>query len=73
MKKDYLIDLIVKSKFFGEVAAFVYVIEFQKRGLPHVHVLITLKYNFKITTQKLLINTFLLKFLIHIRIVFYMI
>jgi len=36
-KKDYLIDLIVKQNFFGEVAAFVYVIEFQKRGLPHVN------------------------------------
>jgi len=51
IKKDYLIDLIVKQKFFGEVAAFVHVIEFQKRGLPHIHMLITLKYNFKITTQ----------------------
>jgi len=53
IKKDYLIDLIVKQKFFGEVAAFVYVIEFQKRGLPHVHMLITLKYNFKITTPQI--------------------
>ncbi|EFN73727.1 hypothetical protein EAG_09472, partial [Camponotus floridanus] len=51
IKKDYLIGLIVKQKFFGEVAAFVYVIEFQKRGLPHVHMLITLKYNYKITPQ----------------------
>ncbi|XP_018404137.1 PREDICTED: uncharacterized protein LOC108780818 [Cyphomyrmex costatus] len=53
IKKDYLIDLIVKQKFFGEVAAFVYVIEFQKRGLPHVHILVTLKYNFKITTPQI--------------------
>ncbi|XP_011859152.1 PREDICTED: uncharacterized protein LOC105556668 [Vollenhovia emeryi] len=53
IKKDYLIDLIVKQKFFGEVAAFVYVIEFQKRGLPHVHMLITLKHNFKITTPQI--------------------
>ncbi|KYM93650.1 ATP-dependent DNA helicase PIF1, partial [Cyphomyrmex costatus] len=30
-----LINLIIKQNFFGEVAAFVYVIEFQKRGLPH--------------------------------------
>ncbi|KYQ52386.1 ATP-dependent DNA helicase PIF1, partial [Trachymyrmex zeteki] len=50
IKKNYLIDLIVKQKFFGEVAAYVYVIEFQKRGLPHVHILITLKQNYKITT-----------------------
>jgi len=38
------------QKFFGEVAAFVYVIKFQKRGLPYVHMLVTLKYSFKITT-----------------------
>jgi len=53
IKKDYLIDLIVKQKFFGDIAAFVYVIEFQKRGLPHVHMLVTLKYNFKITTPQI--------------------
>jgi len=39
IKKDYLIDLIVKQKFFGKVAAFVYVIEFQKRDLPQVDVI----------------------------------
>jgi len=54
IKKDYLIDLIVKQKFFGEVAPFVYVIEFQKRVLPHVHMLITLKYNFKIITPQII-------------------
>ncbi|KYN16225.1 DNA repair and recombination protein pif1, mitochondrial [Trachymyrmex cornetzi] len=53
IKKNYLIDLIVKQKFFGEVVAFVYVIEFQKRGLPHIHMLVTLKYNFKITTPQI--------------------
>jgi len=52
-KKDYLIDLIVKQKFFGEVAAFIYVIELKKCGLPHVHMLVTLKYNFKITTPQI--------------------
>ncbi|KYN18631.1 ATP-dependent DNA helicase PIF1, partial [Trachymyrmex cornetzi] len=35
IKKDYLIDIIVRQKFFREVLAYVYVIEFQKRGLPH--------------------------------------
>ncbi|XP_071582532.1 uncharacterized protein, partial [Temnothorax nylanderi] len=48
IKKDYLIDVIVRQKFFGEVLAYVYVIEFQKRGLPHIHLLITLKQNCKI-------------------------
>ncbi|KAL6419264.1 hypothetical protein ACFW04_013994 [Cataglyphis niger] len=54
IKKDYLNDLIVKQQFFGEVVVFVYVIEFQKRCLLHVHMLITLKYNFKITTPQII-------------------
>ncbi|KYN21838.1 ATP-dependent DNA helicase PIF1, partial [Trachymyrmex cornetzi] len=48
IKKNYLIDIIVRQKFFGEVLAYVYVIEFQKRGLPHIHLLVTLKQNYKI-------------------------
>ena len=28
---------------FGEIEAYVYIIEFQKRGLPHAHALFTLK------------------------------
>ena len=43
IKKDYLIDLIHRQKIFGEVVAYVYVIEFQKRGLPHIHMLINKK------------------------------
>ncbi|XP_034934873.1 uncharacterized protein [Chelonus insularis] len=38
------------ARFFGNVAAYVYVIEFQKRGLPHIHLLITLNSNSKMTT-----------------------
>ncbi|XP_074298757.1 uncharacterized protein LOC141629686 [Silene latifolia] len=34
---------LVEDKIFGEVAAFVYVVEFQKRGLPHVHILLIMK------------------------------
>ena len=52
LKKERLLDLIIKKKFFGEVAAYVYVIEFQKRGLPHMHLLITLAHGFKITTPE---------------------
>ncbi|KAK9733811.1 hypothetical protein RND81_04G093900 [Saponaria officinalis] len=40
--------LIMEKKCFGEVAAMIYVVEFQKRGLPHAHLLIILKPNFKI-------------------------
>ena len=53
IKKDHLIDLIEKQNFFGEVAAYVYVVEFQKRGLPHIHMLINLKNSSKKKQQKI--------------------
>lgn len=40
-----LIDGIIKKKIFGTVIALIYTIEFQKRGLPHAHILITLANN----------------------------
>ena len=33
-------DQRLKGKVFGDVVAHVYVVEFQKRGLPHAHLLI---------------------------------
>ncbi|KAJ2924672.1 hypothetical protein H1R20_g12432, partial [Candolleomyces eurysporus] len=50
LKKQALIDRIVKDKIFGEVDAYVYTIEFQKRGLPHMHLLLFLKNGYKLTT-----------------------
>ncbi|PCH38645.1 hypothetical protein WOLCODRAFT_66802, partial [Wolfiporia cocos MD-104 SS10] len=47
LKLQALIKLI-KDGFFGELAGDVYTIEFQKRGLPHVHLLIFLKDPYKI-------------------------
>ncbi|XP_074293671.1 uncharacterized protein LOC141620792 [Silene latifolia] len=41
---------IMEKHIFGEVAAFIYVVEFQKRGLPHAHMLIILKPGSKIIT-----------------------
>ncbi|XP_056688081.1 uncharacterized protein [Spinacia oleracea] len=41
---------IMQKHVFGEVAALIYVVEFQKRGLPHAHFLIILKPDFKIKT-----------------------
>lgn len=41
LKLKQLIDDITKKHIFGKVKAFVYVIEYQKRGLPHAHILIT--------------------------------
>ena len=40
--KDQFVNDLVKGKIFGEVVGKLWVIEFQKRGLPHVHVLIIL-------------------------------
>ncbi|XP_074313659.1 uncharacterized protein LOC141648846 [Silene latifolia] len=39
---------IVEKQIFGEVVAYVYVVEFQKRGLPHVHFLIILKDGYRL-------------------------
>jgi hypothetical protein len=38
-----LVDDIVRLQKFGNVVAYSYVIEFQKRGLPHMHMLVTLR------------------------------
>ncbi|XP_022161487.1 uncharacterized protein LOC111027422 [Myzus persicae] len=38
------------NKVFGNVDAYVYTIEFQKRGLPHAHILIILDENSKLLT-----------------------
>ncbi|XP_044005869.1 uncharacterized protein LOC122850876 [Aphidius gifuensis] len=45
IKKNELINKIVKEKLFWEIQAYVYVVEYQKRGLPHVHALFTLEQN----------------------------
>lgn len=47
-----MLNFIVKDKFFGDVAAYIYVIEFQKRGLPHCHLLITLSQQSKLNTEQ---------------------
>ena len=42
-KVQELIRLICKVEIFGVVKAFLYTVEFQKRGLPHIHLLLTLE------------------------------
>ena len=37
-----LMDDVTKKQVFGRVKAFIYTIEFQKRGLPHAHILVSL-------------------------------
>ncbi|XP_055352995.1 uncharacterized protein LOC129598933 [Paramacrobiotus metropolitanus] len=48
LKLDELMKDILKKKVFGTVTAYVYVIEFQKRGLPHAHILLILASDSKI-------------------------
>lgn len=42
IKLKALLEDIVKNRIFGKVTAYLYSIEFQKRGLPHCHMLIIL-------------------------------
>ncbi|GBM99691.1 hypothetical protein AVEN_104053-1 [Araneus ventricosus] len=42
MKLTELLDDIIKRNLFGRVISYIYVIEFQKRGLHHAHILLTL-------------------------------
>ncbi|CAF4970287.1 unnamed protein product, partial [Rotaria sp. Silwood1] len=48
LKLKEFLDDIVKRKIFGEILAYVYVIEHQKRGLSHAHCLFTLSNEDKI-------------------------
>ena len=42
MKSDLLYNLIKKREIFGKIKAIVSTLEFQKRGLPHTHLLLWL-------------------------------
>ncbi|GKA24180.1 helicase [Tanacetum coccineum] len=50
MKLTELMDDLTKRHVFEDCCAVVYVIEFQKRGLPHAHILLWLEERFKCTT-----------------------
>nr|GEW54814.1 hypothetical protein [Tanacetum cinerariifolium] len=50
LKLTQLLDDLTKNHIFGETRAFVYVIESQKRGLPHAHILLWLKEHCKCKT-----------------------
>ncbi|XP_076057281.1 uncharacterized protein LOC143034821 [Oratosquilla oratoria] len=43
LKVDQLMRELLTDKIFGEVSAHLYSIEWQKRGLPHVHILLWMK------------------------------
>ena len=48
LKKKTLMKAILEHGIFGPCVAHVYAIEFQKRGLPHMHLLIFLKAEYKL-------------------------
>ena len=52
LKKDQLLKDINAGKIFGKVPAFLWVIEFQKRGLPHTHILVILAQDDRINTTE---------------------
>ncbi|GKD42153.1 DNA helicase PIF1, ATP-dependent [Tanacetum coccineum] len=47
LKLTHLLDDLTKNEIFGKTYAVVYVIEFQKRGLPHAHILLWLEEEWK--------------------------
>jgi hypothetical protein len=51
-KLDTILEDIEKNEIFGPCAARVYSIEFQKRGLPHAHILLFLKEPAKLRTPE---------------------
>ncbi len=46
-KLQHLLDKFLKKGIFGEVVADIHVIEWQKRGLPHAHILLILQSDHK--------------------------
>ncbi|XP_022003818.1 ATP-dependent DNA helicase RRM3-like [Helianthus annuus] len=50
MKLDSMIKDLKDNKFFGEMNAVVYTVEFQKRGLPHAHICLFMKVDHKLPT-----------------------
>lgn len=52
LKLDALIKDITKNGIFGHVVAHIYTIEFQKRGLPHAHIIIILGDGYRILTPE---------------------
>ena len=51
LKLDQLMNDLLAGELFGKVVAYMNVIEFQKRGLPHCHILIILAAHDRIVTQ----------------------
>ena len=52
-KHKKLMELIVKEAAFGKVRAWLYTIEYQKRGLPHAHILTWQDPQYKIRPEEI--------------------
>ena len=63
-------ELVIKRVVLRKCIAYTYVIEFQRRGLPHMHLLLFLDKNDKINTSEkvdeLIVRKFQMKTFIHI-------
>lgn len=51
-KFDAMMDLLCKQQLFGKVAGHIWVVEFQKRGKPHVHLLLSMAPEDKFRTKE---------------------
>ena len=56
LKKDQLIDDLVHGGVLGTMVAYMYVIEFQKRGLPHAHILLIIADHDRLKTAAMVDN-----------------
>ena len=56
LKKDQLMRDLIAGQIFGRVVAFLWTVEFQKRGLPHVHILLILADHDRLITPEFVDN-----------------
>lgn len=47
-----MMDMLLKEDLLGKVVAYVWVVEFQKRGKPHIHLLLSLAHEDKFRTKE---------------------
>lgn len=52
LKVASLLDDIMEKKVFGEAVAYVYTVEYQKRGLPHIHLIVFLDPHARLSTPE---------------------
>lgn len=66
LKLKAILNDLIRNRILGKVVAFVLVIEFQKRGLPHAYILIILAEEDKLQSPSDYDNSVSAKFLTHI-------